>query len=98
VRESGTYKWYFYDFDAGVPRKFTTDRLTSQIVRIDDPQRQSEAFEEFKRVPKEGLEFRVDHCYECKKDLDSRKHAPCLTCGWMQCPDCKACGCQYNRA
>lgn len=39
--------------------------------------------------------FRVTHCYNCKRGLDSRQHAKCSRCGWITCPGCGACGCGY---
>lgn len=41
-------------------------------------------------------DHRVDHCWSCKRALDSDVDQKCETCGWMICPDCGACkqGCE----
>ena len=39
---------------------------------------------------------RTTHCYGCRTFLDERDRIPkCTQCGWMVCPECRACGCQY---
>ena len=40
--------------------------------------------------------FRITHCYNCKRGLDSRAHARCSRCGWIVCPSCGSCGCGYG--
>ncbi len=41
-------------------------------------------------------EFRLAHCYKCRKGLSNRKNCSCDACGWLVCPDCSSCGCEYT--
>ena len=39
---------------------------------------------------------RVTHCWSCKSSLDNRVHSEHVTCGWIICFRCGACGCGYK--
>jgi len=51
-----------------------------------------------KRFSFEGIERRHrSHCYRCRiPNLDSDHHPICTKCGWILCPRCVACGCDYT--
>jgi len=39
---------------------------------------------------------RITHCWNCKKPLDNESYSECDSCGWITCPSCGACGCNYR--
>ena len=39
---------------------------------------------------------RTAYCYNCKIDLDGSRDKVCLVCGWLICPLCHGCGCDYK--
>ena len=39
---------------------------------------------------------RVTHCYGCKSPLDNAVDLECLSCKWIPCGHCGACGCGYE--
>jgi len=43
---------------------------------------------------KEIQNRRITHCYNCKRDLNSKDNVKCKKCNWLVCI-CKRCGCQY---
>lgn len=36
-----------------------------------------------------------NHCWNCKKDIDSKVQKRCLKCGWYVCDECESCGCGF---
>ena len=38
---------------------------------------------------------RASHCYNCKASVDNSVDQECVTCGWIVCNECAACGCGY---
>ena len=52
-----------------------------QVVKIDDD---------------EEDEPYVNHCWKCKKTVDSDYQKKCSACGWLKCSRCRACGCGYD--
>jgi hypothetical protein len=38
-------------------------------------------------------------CHKCKQSfsVDKMQVSRCLDCGWMVCPFCESCGCDYKR-
>ena len=59
-------------------------------------ERSSQTTPESSGSEEEHDDRRVDHCWSCKRALDSDVDQKCETCGWMICPDCGACkqGCE----
>ena len=38
-----------------------------------------------------------NHCWNCKRAINSRVHLECPKCGWYICDKCGACNCQYGK-
>lgn len=36
---------------------------------------------------------RTPSCWKCKRGLDETRMERCIKCGWIMCPDDRACGC-----
>lgn len=58
-------------------------------------------FIEGRRVEYKGLRpitrtHRVSHCYNCNATVDNAVDLECITCGWIVCTECAACGCGYT--
>jgi len=53
-----------------------------QVVRIDCIDEEEESY--------------LNHCWNCKKTVDSDYQAKCSNCGWLECSSCQACGCNYG--
>ena len=45
--------------------------------------------------PRRAKKHRRTHCFSCKSPLDNAVDKECPTCGWVACPHCGACGCDY---
>ena len=40
---------------------------------------------------------RVNNCYNCKKTVDNSRDYECVSCNWIICGLCGACGCGFRR-
>ena len=40
---------------------------------------------------------RITHCWNCKTFLNNDSNTECSSCGWIKCPNCDSCGCNYYR-
>ena len=51
--------------------------------------------EEWGRRFQTAARNRVNHCYQCQKEVTSFTNPECKRCGWLVC-GCSACGCGYS--
>lgn len=75
-------------------------RRRSRVLRETLPERHRQ-FIEGRRVEFKGLRpitrtHRVSHCYVCKTIVDNAVDLECISCGWIVCTECAACGCGYT--
>jgi len=42
-------------------------------------------------------DYRTARCFRCRAELDSETNTKCRQCGWLECHECGACGCDRGR-